>query len=109
MTQAPCHAYLLDMGFQWDADASTLQIETAEELGLDKGGPYDAQGCYRRGEVTVTCEINTDTREENGMKTMTTYPPVAVVEGPFGRAAAPASDFDLIGRLAAEFATGRRS
>ena len=106
-TQAPCHDYLLAQGFQWDADASTLQIETADELGMHAGGAFQPQGCYRRGEVSVTCERNTDTREENGMETTTTYPAVAVVAGPFGRAAAPAADFDLIGPLAAEFATGR--
>lgn len=109
MSQTPCHEYLLNLGFVWDEDASTLQIETADEVGMNKGGPYEAQGCYRRGEVTVTAECNTDTRVENGMRTMTTYPPIVVVEGPFGRAAAPAEDFDLIGRLAAEFATGRRA
>ena len=108
MNQSPANDYLLSIGFVFDADASTLQIETAEEVGLNRGGEYRAQGCYRRGEVTVTCEQNTDTTEANGMSTMTTYPPIAIVEGPFGRAAAPVADLDLIGRLAGEFATGRR-
>lgn len=106
---APCADFLLSIGFTYDADASTRQIESVEELNLNRGGTYQPQGCYRRGEVTVTCEQNTDTTEAHGMTTTTTYPSVVVVEGPFGRAAAIASDLALIGMLVNEFATGRRA
>lgn len=98
----PLGQHLLDNGFEYDADASTTQVESIEELQLNRGGEYQAHGCYRKAYASVTIERNTDTREEGGMSIMATYPPVAVVEGPKGRVACPADDFELVLRMVTE-------
>jgi len=93
---------LLELGFVFDADATTEAIDSAADL--QRGGPYDFRGCYRKGPLTITVEQNTDTRLESGMTQMTTYPEIAIVDGPKGRVACPVDDLDLITRMASELA-----
>jgi hypothetical protein len=98
----PLGFFLLENDFEYDADASTAHIESVEELELNRGGEYRPQGCYRSGLAMVKIEQNTDTRQEGGMSMATTYPSVAVVEGPKGRVACSADDFELVLRMVQE-------
>lgn len=100
--ETPLGSFLLENNFVYDADASTAQVESVVELELSRGGDYVPQGCYRRGQIMVQIEQNTDTREEQGMEIMTKHPSVAVVEGPRGRVACSAADFSLVLRMADE-------
>lgn len=96
--------WLLQAGFVYDADKHQAGIQTAAEAEMHRGGDYDLQGIYVRGAVTVTVEQNTDTRHESGMKTMTQYPAVAIIEGPKGRCSAPMAEPKLVLQVADDLA-----
>jgi len=100
--ETPLGAFLLENNFVYDADASTAVVESIEELDLNRGGDYRPQGCFRKGPALVKIEQNTDSRDEGGMTITTTYPSVAVVEGPRGRVACAAGDFELVLRMVSE-------
>ena len=80
--------WLLDAGFVYDYDKHTEGIQTAQDIGMDAGGPFAHQGVYVRGSVTIEIQQNTDTQTAGGMEMTVKHPPVAVVEGPKGRCAA---------------------
>jgi hypothetical protein len=71
-------------GFEPDDDLRTQLEGTAELVGMHTSGPYQVLGAWRRGDVAVHVEQNTDQ--------LGAHPPVAVVEGPHGRVAVNLSD-----------------
>lgn len=101
-THPESHDYLVEAGFVLDSGMKSAEDEAAQAAELDRGGPYVVHGVYTRGAVSVKVEENTDTRVEDGMKSMTTYPVVAVISGPRGTVTAAASDAELVLRMAQE-------
>lgn len=101
-THPESHDYLVEAGFSLDSGMTSAEKDAADAAQMDRGGPYVVHGVYTRGAVSVTVEENTDTREEDGVKSMTTYPVVAKISGPRGTVAAAAADAELVLRMVQE-------
>ena len=91
-------------GFKHDDELKGAHEESATSNEMHTGGPYVIHGVWRKGLVSIVVEQNTDTIETDGMSVSTTHPPVAVVQGPKGRAGCNPSDADLLLSLAVELA-----
>lgn len=92
--------FLTEAGFTHDEGMTSAAEDSSKHMSTS--GPYIIHGIYVRGQVSVKVEENTDTRLEDGMKTMTTYPATAIISGPKGTVAAPISDPGLVLRMADE-------
>lgn len=96
--------YLEKAGFVRDEDERDAHQSVADASNMDDGGPYFVRGKYKKGEVTLTFEINVSTMEQGGMKSQITHPQVCVIESPKGRVACAASNTELQLQLAEELA-----
>lgn len=74
----------------------------AQGTGLRANGPYELLGAWRNGQATITVERNTAPDPWTGR--LTTYPAVAVVDGPNGRVAVNPDDAGLLAAEAARAA-----
>lgn len=96
--------WLLEAGFEYDADEHQAGIQTAEEIGMHNGGAYQLHGVYVKGRVFIKIEENTDTQNSNGLNMQINHPQVCVIYGPKGSVAASPQDRDLVLRMAEELA-----
>lgn len=97
-------AYLTNAGFTRDEDERSAHQNVADASNMDNGGPYFVRGTYKKGEVSLTFEVNVSTMEQGGMKSQITHPQVCIVEGPGGRVACDAANTELQLQLAEELA-----
>lgn len=96
--------YLAKAGFTRDEEERDAHQSVADASGMDDGGPYFVRGKYKKGDVTITFEVNVSTLEQGGMKSQITHPQVCVIESPKGRVACSAQDTALQLQLAEELA-----
>lgn len=94
--------YLTDAGFMRDEDAREAAQADSDDNGTSNGGEHFVRGVYKRDDVVITFEVNTDTLRQSGTKAVITHPQVCIVEGPKGRVACSAADEGLQLRLAEE-------